>query len=82
MNKPKRTRVRALEGRVIEKVTIHGNYDGEADQNFMGPSLEIRCVGGVCFSFTAAPIPAATAELWRDNNGNVVKGDDEPKRFT
>jgi hypothetical protein len=67
----KRANVRALAGRVIEKVTIfHGDSENPV-------SLEIRCVGGIyfCFDVAAQVVASGSALLgYLDKKGNFQEG--------
>lgn len=76
----KKTKVSALAGRVIESVTIVGTDNDESDNDFRGPSLEIRVSGGYVFVFTATSQPTATSELGKlDSKGDLHCI--EPRKF-
>lgn len=72
------TRVRALEGRMVESVTIFETDQAEGEMDYRGPALEIRVTGGYVFTFTAAPviIPQAVSTLGRlRKNGDLILND-------
>lgn len=72
----KKTKVSALAGRVIESVTIFAADDAEGDQEFRGPSLEIRVMGGYIFTFTATAKPMATTQLGKQKKNGDYDFDD------
>lgn len=63
----KKVNVSALAGRVIERVTV---YHDDAENPL---TLEIRCVGGQCFDFSATSVATTQVKalLYRDVKGNT-----------